>query len=139
MVVKLLKAQKSKIIKLQLRRSVVWPPLPSGRRLILQCQMKATSCLLIQSAAAAPQLRTCQSVCRNSRRTSERRMCVSAVHQLPGSKVDKCDGFFFLHLTALVRSGGSEVTGEAFVAACSSTEREVEISEVSLQQITGDT
>lgn len=47
--------------------------------------------------------------------------------------------FFSLHLTALVPSRGSEVTGEAFVAACSSTGREVDISEVSLQQITGDT
>lgn len=36
-------------------RSVVWPMPPFGRRLILQCQMKASSCLLIESAAAAPQ------------------------------------------------------------------------------------
>lgn len=101
-------------------RSAAWPLLPSRRRFILQRQMKATSCLLIQSGAAAPQLRTCQSVCRNGRRTSERRVCVSAVHQLPGSKVDKRDGFFFQpsNCAGTQRGGGSEVTDEAFVAAC---------------------
>lgn len=92
--VKLLKAQKSKIIKLQLWRSVVWPLLPSGRRLILQCQMKASSCLLIQSAAAAPQRAHVLERLWKTVDTHPRGAGVSAVHQLPGSKVDKCAFFF---------------------------------------------